>query len=189
MPTYTETTSSTVYVSSTANYGKGYSVCLAHSTENKSITTYTNWNFDGGCVFKDKALFFSRQGLFSYGGNKDNGFDIRTSIKTEKMNQIQGQGGLVRTQQLKHIPTCSVYLGVDKEGGSLDLNVTADSATYNYNTEIEHTGFAVNKIKVGRGLRFNFVQLEIKSNGCESLDVESIEFEVKPLKSGRREGR
>jgi len=185
---YNLSTSTTVSVSSSIQYGKGNVLAIAQNTENKAISVYNNFDFDGSCVFKGKTLLIKDTGLFQYGGNFDNGEYIESSIKTGKMDYVMGKGGLVSTQQNKVIPTSNINLGLEKVGGSVDLNVTADSETFNYNDDIERNGFGVIKIPVGRRIKYNKIQLEVASKNCDSLNIESIEFEPEVIKRRNTRG-
>ena len=161
-------------------------LALTYSPENKSTTTHSNMPFDGSCVFNGKTLFFSGSGLFEYGGLTDNGAPIVPSLKTGKMNMIMGRVGIVPSNKLKRIPTSKVRVSCDKVGGSLDLNVTADGNTYPYNQTVTHDGLATHNIKIGRAIKYNFLQLEVIANGCTSLSIDSIDYDPTELQRSER---
>jgi hypothetical protein len=189
----TETAQITVYLTPVTQESidtqySTYAVYLAvnYHIDNKSVTTYSNFNFIGACRFNGKTLFINENGLFEYGGLTDNGTAIVPSVKTGKMCEIMGRMGMERSQSMKRIPTSRISVSCDKVGGSIDLNVTEDnSAAIAYNKAIVHDGFATYDIPIGRGTKFNFLQLELQANACTSLNIESIEFN--PVELRRRE--
>lgn len=161
-------------------------LALAYAIEAKGITTHTNHNFTGATRFKGKTLFIGTGGLFESGGTTDNGTAIQPSLKTGKMNQVQGRNGLIPVNALKKLYQSKIRVACNKDNGSLDLVLTADEDTYTYTTDRDHTGFATHNITVGKGLKFNYLQLEFKANGCTTLDIDSIEFEPKAIARNER---
>jgi len=164
-----------------------YAVFLAinYALDNKAVTTYSNFNFTGSCRFAGKTLFINGAGLFEYGGLTDNGAAIVPSLKTGKMCEIMGRTGLVRSNNMKRIPASRISLSCDKTGGSIDLNVMEDNAVQAYNKAIIHDGYATYDIPIGRGTKYNFIQMEFKAHDCVSLDIDAIEFN--PVELRRRE--
>ena len=126
--------------------------------------------------------------MFEYGGTSDNGTAIAPSLKTGKMCEIMGRMGLglERSNNMKRIPASRISVSCDKVSGSVDLRLTEDnSAAISYNDAIVHDGYATYDIPIGRGTKFNFLQIELAANACTSLDIESIEFN--PIELRRRE--
>lgn len=161
---------------------------INYHIDNKAISTYTNFNFTGACIFNGKTLLINNGGLFEYGGTSDNGTAIAPSLKTGKMCEIMGRMGLglERSNNMKRIPASRISVSCDKVSGSVDLRLTEDnSAAISYNDAIVHDGYATYDIPIGRGTKFNFLQIELAANACTSLDIESIEFN--PIELRRRE--
>jgi len=165
-------------------YGKYLAINLA--VDNKSVTTFSNFNFTGSCQFNGKTLFINEQGLFEYGGLTDNGDTITPSLKTGKMDSVMGRMGIEHSNKLKKIATSKVRVSCDKVGGALDLNVTADTNTYPYYQAVTHDGVATHNIPVGRGIKYNFIQLELVANGCSKLDIDSIDYDPKTIQRSER---
>lgn len=159
---------------------------VTYSTENRSITTYSNFNFDGGCVFNGKTLLFNESGIFECGGNTDNGTAIVPSLKTGFMDMVSGQNGFISTHKMKRIPTSRVLVMANKTLGSMTLNVTPDTNTYSYANAVQQTGFATFNIDIGRGIKYNKLQLELVANGCSSLDIESVSYEPTEIVRSQR---
>jgi len=164
-----------------------YAVYLAinYALDNKSVTTYSNFNFTGSCRFAGKTLFINSTGLFEYGGLTDNGTAIVPSLKTGKMCEIMGKHELIRSNNMKRIPASRVSLSCNKSSGSIDLNIMEDNAVQAYNKAIIHDGYATYDIPIGRGTKYNFIQMEFKARGCVSLDIDAIKFN--PVELRRRE--
>lgn len=164
-----------------ANY-LGY----AYSTENKSITNYSNFNFTGSCVFNGKTLLINDTGVFEYGGESDNGIAIVASMKTGKMNGIMGKNGVYPSNKIKRIPDSKISVDCDKSGGEVTINITEDeNPPLSYANAISHSGFATHRVPIGRGIKFNYVQLEVVGTGCAHLDISSIEYN--PVENVRSE--
>jgi hypothetical protein len=151
---------------------------IARNTESGAVTVFNNMPFDFACNFKGKTLFANATGLYEYGGASDNGYEIVTSIKTDKSNQIMGQGGLVNSQHRKRIPTSNVYINAEATG-TVTLNVTQDdTAPLSYPDATVKTGLAVRPVSIGRGVDFVHLQLEVI--GCDK--IESIEYEPETIR-------
>jgi len=178
---YTVPLTDTLLLSDNIDTGKGNYLGLAHSTENMSITTYSNFAFDGSCVFNGKTLFFNTDGLFKYGGTTDNSVAITTSVKTDKSNQVMGQQGAYSTQHRKRNAVSKVYLNVENTT-ALSLTVTADDETQTYTDSTIHAAMAVHPVKIGRG--FDGVHWQLEVSGFNAL--ESIEHELTEI---RRRGK
>jgi len=160
------------------------SLGVTYSTENKSVSTFTNMAFDMSCNFKGKTLFINDTGLYEYGGNTDNGDAITPSLKTDKSNKMPGQGGMYNSQHRKRIPTSKVYINAESSRGDIKLHVTQDDVAINppYSENTAKKGLAVHSVKVGRGIDYVHLQLEVKN--CDV--IESIEFEPEEI---RRRGK
>jgi len=164
-----------------ANY-LGY----AYGTETKAITNYSNFNFTGSCVFNGKTLLINDTGVFEYGGESDNGIAIVASMKTGKMNGVPGKNGVYPSNKIKRIPDAKIVIDCDKSGGKVTVNVTEDeNAPLSYANAISHSGFATHRVPIGRGIKFNYVQLEVVGTGCAHLDISSIEYN--PVENVRSE--
>ena len=175
-----------IYAPNSDSIGGINHLALNFSVDNKSSTTFSNFPFTGSCQFNGKTLFINEQGLFEYGGLTDDGTAIVPSLKTGKMDVIQGQNGLIHTNKIKRIFTSKVRVSCDKIGGSLDLNVTADTNTYAYNKAVTHDGVATHNIPIGRGIKYNLLQLELIANGCSKLDIDSIDYEPTAIQRSER---
>ena len=170
-----------------ANYHNAMVSYLAvvQSTQNQSITTYTNLRFTGSCVFKGVCFFIAEEGgLFKYGGDLD--YDaiepVKASIKTDRSNKASGQNGEYPTQHRKRIPTSKVYLNMVATGdASLGMGINDDDPIV-YPIDYQKDGLEVYPVKVGRGIDYNSLQITV-----DGFDVlESIEYEPEEI---RRRGK
>jgi len=137
----------------------------ALSPETNSITTYTNYNFDGSCEYEGNYYFYNSTGLYKYGGTTDNNVAIRSIIETAGMS--------FGTTNKKSIP--SIYLGATNSGG-LILKVRVDGIGeifYKLNKYTNH--LQTQKIDVGKGLLARYFQFELIVDAT-SFDMESIDF-------------
>jgi hypothetical protein len=131
--------------------------------------------------------FINNTGLFEYDGLTDNSAAIVPSLKTGKMCEIMGRMGLERSSKMKRIPSSRISLLCNKSGGSIDLSVTEDNSTaIAYNDAIIHNGYATYDIPIGRGTKYNFIQMEFKAHDCMSLDIDAIEFNPVELRKRER---
>lgn len=154
-------------------------LALCFSPETKSVSTYSNYNFTGSHRFKGKTLFIGSGGLFEYGGTTDNGTAIAPSLKTGLMHEIAGRNGLVRSQQLKRIPESRIDVSA-RTDGKIKVTVTADEASYTYTHDHTTTAnsFRTHPVKIGRGIKFNAIQLNVESTDATILDIDAIRYNV-----------
>ena len=157
-------------------------LALCFSPETKAVSTYSNYTFIGSHRFKGKTLFITSNGLFEYGGTTDNGTAIKPSLKTGLMSEISGRNGLVRSKQLKRIPESRIDV-IAKTDGKIKVTVTADETSYAYTHDHTTTAnsFRTHPIKIGRGIKFNAMQLNIESTDSTILDIDAVSYNVVEL--------
>jgi hypothetical protein len=159
---------------------------LCFSPENQSTATWTNFNFFNSHQLNGKTLFIGNGGLFEYGGVTDNGSAINPSVKTGKMNVIDSQVGLSPSNRMKRIPKSRIDVNANKTTGKIDLTLTADNSSFDYHNQVTENGYATHRIKIGRGVKYNYLQLDVVGNGCETLDIDNIEFDSVELRRTQR---
>jgi len=161
-------------------------LAYTYSPENKAITTYSGFNFTNSCVFNGKTLLANDKGLFEYGGYLDDDKAITASLKTAKMNIVQGNGGTYPSTRIKRIPDGKVRIDCSKASGTLTLNITPDDKnTLTYSNRVNHTSFATHRVEIPRGIKFNYIQLEVIGTNCTFIDIDSIEYN--PIETVRSE--
>lgn len=135
------------------------------SPEGNSVTTYTNYNFDGNAKYKGKYYFFNSTGLYLYGGVTDDGDLIRSVILTSANS--------FGTSNKKQIP--QIYLGATNSD-ELMMKVRVDGKAECHYRLRKHTNeLDTQKIKIGKGLIGRYFQFELITE-AEEFSMESIEF-------------
>lgn len=135
------------------------------SPETNSISTYSNYNFNGCTKFSNKYLFFNKTGLYEYGGLTDDGDTIRSEMETVAFN--------FNSSNLKQVP--SLYLGVDSTDNFI-LKVRVDGkAEVLYKLNKYTNNLMTQKVDIGKGLIGRYFQFELITEASE-FNLESIEF-------------
>ena len=135
------------------------------SPETNSVSTFSNYNFDGCTSFGDKYLFYNSSGLFEYGGTSDDGALIQSKIQTVAYD--------FGTSNLKQIPV--VYLGLTSTGSTF-MKVRVDGrgeCLYKLNKSTD--GLRTQKVAIGKGLIGRYFQFELITTSSD-FHMESIEF-------------
>lgn len=155
---------SSIFLKFSDKSGSSYLAYLL-SPETNSVSTYTNYNFNGCTKFGYKYLFYNRTGLYEHGGNTDNGSAIRSEMETVAFN--------FKTSNLKQVP--SVYLGIDSSDKVI-LKVRVDGkAEVHYQLNKFTNNLMTQKIDIGKGLIGRYFQFELITEASE-FNMESIEF-------------
>lgn len=135
------------------------------SPETNSVSTYTNYNFNGCTKFGYKYLFYNKTGLYEHGGTTDSGSPILSEIETVAFN--------FNTSNLKQVP--AIYLGVDSTDKVI-LKVRVDGkAEVHYQLNKFTNNLMTQKIDIGKGLIGRYFQFELLTEASE-FNMESIEF-------------
>lgn len=162
-------------------------LALVYSPETKAVSTYSNHTFIGSHRFKGKTLFITSAALFESGGTTDAGTAITPSLKTGFMSEIAGQNGLVRSQRLKRVLDARVHVTA-KTDGKVKVTVIADDTTYTPYTH-DHaasgTKFRTHSVIIGRGIKYNAMQLNVEATNATSLDIDTIAYN--PVELTRKE--
>lgn len=141
------------------------------SPETSSVTTYSNYNFNGCAIFNKKALFYNINGLYEHGGSKDDGISVKSIIGLAALS--------FGTTNLKIIP--NMYLGVTSTDQVI-LKVRIDGKaeiTYKLNKFTEN--LQTQKIDIGKGLKARYFQFEIVTE-ADVFSLESVDFHPIELK-------
>lgn len=138
-----------------------------------SVTTYTNYNFDGCYKFNGKYYFYNSTGLYELGGTTDDGDTIRAIIETAAFS--------FDTSNAKCLP--SIYLGATNSD-QLIIKVRVDGrGEFHYKTKKYTNNLQTQKIDLGKGLNGRYFQFELITDATE-FNMESIEF--LPMILGRK---
>jgi hypothetical protein len=161
-------------------------VALAFSPETKAVSTYSNHAFIGAHRFKGKTLFITASALFESGGTTDAGTAIAPSLKTGFMCEVAGQNGLVRSRYLKRVKESRIDVQA-KTDGNIKVTVNPDDATYSYthNHAGTATKYRTHSVQIGRGIKYNAMQIVVECVNATALDIDSISFN--PVELVRKE--
>jgi len=133
------------------------------SPETNSVSTYSNYNFTGSCIFNGKQLLINDEGLHERGGVTDIGEEIIASIKTAAMDF-----------GTPHLKRClNLYLGLQNSNQAAYYEITRP--TENLETQ---------RITLGKGLVGRYWQFELITKDNTEFELESLDF--LPLVLSRR---
>lgn len=136
------------------------------SPETFSVSTYSNYNFTGSCVYGSVPLFINLTGLFKYGSGSDVGEAIVSSIQTAALD--------FGTSNLKQVP--NIYLGLSNSN-RIVLKVAVDGqADILYNLTKKTDGLQTQNISIGKGLIGRYFQFELITQDSTRFELESVEF-------------
>lgn len=130
---------------------------------------YEDYNFNSYALIAGTYYGAMQDGLFRLNGDTDDGTPIKASINFG--NQTFG------TSALKGCT--NAYVGMSS-AGELFLKVTAEGAEYIYRARDYDEHLQIQRFDTGRGLRANYLQFELYSDGAD-FDISSVEFLAVPL--------
>lgn len=137
-------------------------------------TQYTNYNFDSYAVINGRFYGSSPQGLFELTGDTDNGAAIQANVDFG----LRDFG----TDLRKTIEEC--YVGMSGEG-NLFVKITVPSnddtqpdQTYIYSTSSYSASLKQQRVRMGKGLKGNFIGLTLYNAAGDDFELASVEFRV-----------
>lgn len=138
--------------------------------DSKGSTTYSNFGFNSYARIGDQYYGASESGLFALDGDTDVGEPIRGVIGLGQRN--------FGTSAKKTVVDC--YVGMSGEG-RLVLKVIAEGQPYLYRTRSFSDQMQQQKIDLGKGLRTNYVTLELFNEEGQDFEIDAVEFLVADL--------
>lgn len=141
-----------------------------HNLESGGTTTYSGYEFSSYARLGDKYYGASLQGLYELDGDTDAGAPINASLNLGKRDG----GGANKKTWLQ------CYLGMSAEGHLL-VRVTAEGRTYTYRTRDWDPELQEQRVTFGKGLRSNYVTLELLNEGGADFEVDAVRFIVADL--------
>lgn len=133
--------------------------------ETSAVTTYSNFKFNTATNLNGNYLFGNPNGLYLYGGHKDDGENITSTAVTSSMD--------FGSSNLKQVPYS--YLGVSTDG-EIYFKVRFDGkGEVLYKLNKRTNNLQTLKVEFGKGLIGRYFQFELVSSADE-LIIESIEF-------------
>lgn len=162
------TVSGTPYVGvfETNGYRRVVSMGYCLNLETEAVTTYDDFAFTS----IHRGYGTKADGLYSFVSGAD--IDARISLGRLSFS----------TENLKHMPSC--YLGVASETPMRLRVLTADGDDYTYDARSSDTNLRTQRIDVGRGLRSNWMEIEVYNSQGAPFVLAEVRFA--PYVSKRR---
>jgi len=145
---------------------------------NQAISTYSNFNFNSIACFNGVYLGATDTGIYTLGGDKDNGTEIDSKIKTGSMEFGESVLKYARDIWITH-----------RTDGYLKLKLSVDEdATTNIEkqTSIVNDEIREERIKPPRGLRGRFYTMELNNFSGADFDIDSMSILVESVKGNIR---
>ena len=153
-----------------ARYIKGLVMNMSHF----AVTDYIGYDFNSVAYFNGKFLGANSQGIFSFGGNKDNGLNINARAKMPILDSSQDVIKKARDAWL----TC-------RTDGQMMLVVYFGEE--NYDDIFEETGRALElRGKLPKGIRERFLAFEIRNVDGSDFDNNNLRFTTDAVRGRRR---
>jgi hypothetical protein len=138
---------------------------IAVNTKNNGLTNYSNYEYNSLCVMNDQVFGAKSDGIYLLEGDDDNGEDISWSLKTGKID-VENE----LSQRVRHIWFSR------RSSGDLLLIVNDGETEYEYPvTAYSETDDAV-RVKIGKGIKSKYIQLELKNLGNETIRLDSFKL-------------
>ena len=136
---------------------------ISVNTKNNGLTNYSNYEYNSLCVMNDQVFGAKSDGIYLLEGDDDDGEDISWSLKTGKID-VENE----LSQRVRHIWFSR------RSSGDLLLIVNDGENEYEYPvTAYSETDDAV-RVKLGKGIKSKYIQLELKNIGNEALRLDSF---------------
>ena len=138
--------------------------------ESGASSSYEGYGFNSFGKYRGKYVGVKADGVYLLEGDTDDGALIRSSISFGKQD--------FGTTAAKTVPNC--YIGL-ASSGTVYLKVIADGTEYLYSTNRSSATLDVQRVKLGRGLRANYLTFELYNKDGADFELNSVEFEVASL--------
>ena len=139
-------------------------ITLVLNTKNFALTEYDNsYDYNSLCVFNGKMVGTKRDGIYELSGDNDNGTSIDWSFKSGKIDLEDGTVKKARHVWLSYKPS-----------GDLILTVDDGDNEYEYSVESAQQIDNAVRIKLGKGIRNRYIQLELRNVSNEKITLDRI---------------
>jgi len=148
---------------------------LTFNTKNFAQTEYDNtYSYNSLMNFNGKLVGLKREGVYELNGDTDNGTSIDWYFKTGKIDLEEGQLKKARYVWLSYRP-------------SGDLTLTVDDGENEYEYAVESYKQIDNavRIKLGKGIRNRYLQLELKNVSGEKIFLDRMRLFTEPIAKKR----
>ena len=144
---------------------------------NQAISTYSNFNFNSIACFNGVYLGATDTGIYTLGGDKDNGTDIDSRIKTGSMDFGDGFLKYARDIWITHRTDGNIRL---------KIFIDEDNVAIEKQTNIINDRIMEERIKPPRGLRGRFYTMELRNVAGADFDIDSLSILVESVKGNIR---
>lgn len=133
-------------------------------------TTYSNFAFNSFAQIGGVYYGADSSGIYALDGDTDDGALIRASVSLGKLD-------FGRTEK-KTVHSC--YVGMSS-AGNLFVKAITDMGTYVYTTRSFSADMKQQRVDFGKGLKTNYVGLEIYNENGSDFELDTVEFHVVDL--------
>lgn len=134
-------------------------------------SNYLGYSFNSFAGVDGRYFAAGEGGIYLLDGDTDDGAQIDALIDF-------GQHDF-GTSQKKTPEYC--YLGMSN-GGAMVATVDADGQSYSYQTERSSGDMGTQRVRMGRGIKANYLGLQIANSGGADFEIDSVEFVITPMK-------
>jgi hypothetical protein len=138
--------------------------------ESSGSTNYTNYRFGSYANIAGQPYGANSDGIYLLDGDTDSGVAIRANVSMGKLD--------FKSAIKKTVTEC--YLGMSAKG-NLFVKVIAEGAEYIYKTRSYSEELQQQRVTFGKGLRTNYVTLEIYNENGADFELDTVEFRVADL--------
>ncbi|MFA5160320.1 MAG: hypothetical protein WC484_07455 [Candidatus Omnitrophota bacterium] len=138
---------------------------MVMNIRNKALTLYDNYDFNSMCQFNGKSFGATETAIFDLdNGTTDNGTDIDWNFKTGYLDLHQTEKKKLR----------QIWFSYKSNGDIMLTVIQPDGEEYEYLLEgIDITDEGL-RVKVGKGIRKNYLALDIKSVSGSSITLDTM---------------
>jgi len=148
---------------------------LTFNTKNFAQTEYDNtYSYNSLMNFNGKLVGLRRDGVYELNGDTDNGTSIDWYFKTGKIDLEEGQLKKARHVWLSYRPS-----------GDLVLTVDDGENEYEYDVESYKQIDNAVRIKLGKGIRNRYIQLELRNVSNEKIFLDRMRLFTEPIAKKR----
>ncbi len=138
---------------------------ISLNVKNLGLTNYSNYDYNSMSLFDGNVFGAKSDGIYLLSGDDDDGEDIPWSLKTGKID-IENQ----LSQKARH-----VWLS-RRSSGDLLLIVDDGEQEYEYPVTAYNESDDAVRVKLGKGIRSKYIQLELKNITNETLRLDSLKI-------------
>ena len=133
-------------------------------------TTYTNYGFNSFAHIDGRDYGANEMGIFALEGDTDVGMPIRARLSLGKLDFDSSQRKVIS----------EAFVGISALG-NVFIKVIANGEAYVYQTQRFDANLQQQRVKFGRGLNANYLELEIYNEEGADFEIDTVEFLVADL--------